>query len=168
MKRDITIGEKYAPAMDITDQEVADAYFEACVQHTMDWGKSREEAENTERENLGYYAGYYGNETRERVERLFGCAHPVFGAISKDVTKERKDDAEAKMVALADWTKLYARHVTLATREARMRSILRSLVDFYTTDGGLYCTACEELVDDCASLDWCSFGPARRLLRELS
>ncbi len=84
MKKQITIGEKYGPAMEITDQSKADAYFEECVQHTMaNWGKSREEAERTERGNLGYYAGYYDNETRGRVERLFRCAHPVFGSIAE-------------------------------------------------------------------------------------
>lgn len=80
----ITIGEKYGPAMSITDQAAADAYFERCVQHTIDrFAKTRAEAEAIERSNLGYYAGYYDNETRARVELLFRCAHPVFGAIAK-------------------------------------------------------------------------------------
>lgn len=83
MPKDITLGDKYGPAMKITDQAEADAYFERCVAHTMGFGRSREEAEATEKANLGYYAGYYGNETRARVERLFRCAHPVFGAIAK-------------------------------------------------------------------------------------
>ncbi len=81
MERQITIGKKYGPAMEMTDQAQADAYFEECVQHTMSFGKSREEAEGIEKQNLGYFAGYYSHETRERVERLFRCAHPVFGAI---------------------------------------------------------------------------------------
>jgi hypothetical protein len=81
MKEEITIGEKYGPAMEITDQAAADAYFEECVRHTMSFGKSRDEAEQTERSNLGYYAGYYSHETRERVERLFRCAHPLLGSI---------------------------------------------------------------------------------------
>jgi len=29
--------------------------------------------------DTGYYAGYYDHETRERVERLFNCTHPIFG-----------------------------------------------------------------------------------------
>jgi hypothetical protein len=81
-----TFGEKYGPAMEITDQADADAYFEECVQHSMSFGKSRQEAEQTERSNLGYYAGYYDTETRERVERLFCCAHPIFGAIATNGT----------------------------------------------------------------------------------
>lgn len=84
MKSNITIGDKYGPAMKITDQAKADVYFEDCVQHSMTFGNSRAQAENIERQNFGYYAGYYGNETRERVERLFNCSHPVFGAIAKN------------------------------------------------------------------------------------
>ncbi len=79
----ITIGDKYGPAMNITDQAAADAYFERCVAHTMTrFGKSRDEAEVIERANLGYYAGYCSDEIREQVERLFHCAHPFFGAIA--------------------------------------------------------------------------------------
>lgn len=83
MEKRITIGDKYGPAMEMTDQAEANAYFETCVTHTMGFGKSREEAERVERGNLGYYAGYYSEETRTRVERLFKCAHPVFGAIAE-------------------------------------------------------------------------------------
>ena len=84
MDQQITMGEKYGPAMKITDQAEADAYFEECVQHQLGFGEStREEAEHIERSNLGYVAGYGDNETRARVERLFKCAHPIFGAIAQ-------------------------------------------------------------------------------------
>ncbi len=79
MKDTITIGEKYGPAMEITTQREADKYFEECVQHMMSHGHTREEAIDIEKGNLGYYAGYYDTETRKRVERLFCCAHPIFG-----------------------------------------------------------------------------------------
>lgn len=80
----ITIGDKYDPAMKITDQAEADSYFERCVEHTMRVRPcEREEAERIERANLGYYAGYYSHDTRQRVEDLFKCAHPIFGAIAK-------------------------------------------------------------------------------------
>ena len=80
----MTIGEKYDPAMKITDQAEADAYFQLCVDHSMTYHrKTREEAEALERTNLGYYAGYGSSETRERVERLFRCSHPAFGSIAK-------------------------------------------------------------------------------------
>ena len=83
MKKEITFGDKYGPAMRITDQAEADRYFEECVEHTMSFGKTRAEAEEIERTNLGYWTGYYDNETRERVERLFKCAHPIFGKIAE-------------------------------------------------------------------------------------
>jgi hypothetical protein len=80
----ISIGDKYAPAMKITDQAEADAYFERCVAHSMaTFVTLRAVAEEIERANLGYYAGYYDHETRARIERLFSCAHPVFGAIAE-------------------------------------------------------------------------------------
>lgn len=79
----ITHGDKYGPAMKILDEDEAEAYFAACVEHTMKtFGTSREEAESSERMNLGYWAGYYDPETRARVERLFRCEHPVFGKIA--------------------------------------------------------------------------------------
>ena len=80
MNNKITIGDKYGPAMEITDQVEADLYFEICVKHTMRCsGKTRQEAEVIEQSNLGYYAGYYDSETMVRVNRLFCTQHPVFG-----------------------------------------------------------------------------------------
>jgi hypothetical protein len=80
----ITIGDKYSPAMQVVNQSEADQYFEVLVAHSMKYfDQTREEAEILERSNLGYFAGYYGRETRARVERLFGCAHPVFGTIAE-------------------------------------------------------------------------------------
>lgn len=65
--------------MKISDQAEADRFFEELVKHSISFGKTRAEAEAVERLNLGYYAGYYDIDTRLRVERLFLCAHPVFG-----------------------------------------------------------------------------------------
>lgn len=79
---DITIGDKYGPAMEMEDEAAARDYFEVLVQHAVAHGLAREEAEAAERSNLGYFAGYYDHQTRLRVERLFQCAHPVFGKAS--------------------------------------------------------------------------------------
>lgn len=79
----MTIGEAYGPAMKITDQAEADEYFERLVERAVSCeGMTREGAERQERSNLGYYARYYSNETRARIETLFRCAHPGFGPIS--------------------------------------------------------------------------------------
>ena len=80
---EVKVGQKYRPAMKIIEQAEADEYFERCVEHTMRFGNSRQEAERIERANLGFYAGYCDAETRARVERLFRCAHPIFGAIAE-------------------------------------------------------------------------------------
>ncbi len=92
--------------MEITDQAAAEAYFEECVQHNMIYGvkkHARSEAEKIERANLGYYAGYYDSETRERVERLFKCSHPIFGSISKNgsPTVEEAFEAGKRMATAA-------------------------------------------------------------------
>lgn len=85
LRLNLTIGEKYVPAMSITDQAKADEYFAACVEHNMALGENDQvKAEQIERANLGYFAGYYDQETRARVERLFKCAHPVFGSIAEN------------------------------------------------------------------------------------
>lgn len=82
MAEQITIRDKYGPAMEITDQVEADAYFERCVAHTLGFDEhmTRTEAERIERINLGYYAGYYDSATMEQVNRLFHTTHPVFGS----------------------------------------------------------------------------------------
>ncbi len=85
MAEKITIGDKYEPAMKMTDPKEASEYFELCVEHTMRFGKTRKEAENIERQSLGYFAGYYDHQTRLRVEQLFNCVHPVFGAATKHI-----------------------------------------------------------------------------------
>jgi len=85
--------------MEITEQADANAYFERCVRHMMSRGHSRADAEIIELKNLGYYAGYYGHETRSRVERLFRCEHPVFGPIEKNgpPTSEQAFEAGLKI-----------------------------------------------------------------------
>jgi hypothetical protein len=89
MRKDISIGEKYMPAMGITEQAAADAYFEECVRHCMvHFGKTRAEAEQIEKNNIGYFAGYYSREVRAQVERLFKCAHPYFGTVDQSPSIE--------------------------------------------------------------------------------
>ena len=79
-KETTTFGQKYGPAMLITDPADAVDYLERCIEHTMAWGADREAAEKIELANIGYWTGYYGGETAARVQRLFGAEHPIFGA----------------------------------------------------------------------------------------
>lgn len=86
MKGTLSLEAKYSPAMIITDEAAAEAYLKECVEHSMEQNKrlSLEMATRIEKSNIGYWAGYYDAETRERVERLFKCSHPIFGAIAKN------------------------------------------------------------------------------------
>ena len=98
--RTMTIGELYGPAMKITDQAEADKYFEMLVsRQEKEFGNSRAKAEEIERQNLGYYAGYYDAETRARVETLFRCRHPVFGSIAENGSPTAAEAMNAGMMA---------------------------------------------------------------------
>jgi len=79
LPKDITIGDKYGPAMKVQTEKEAAEYLEICIKHMMLRGHTREKATAIELGNIGYYAGYYNSETRERVYRLFKAQHPVFG-----------------------------------------------------------------------------------------
>lgn len=80
----MTYGESLRPAMEITDANDAKQYFDsyvAFIQKHLDKDPRSDgmTAEQIAKVNIGYFAGYYDNETRGRVERVFGCFHPVFG-----------------------------------------------------------------------------------------
>ncbi len=94
-KKTLTYGECLGPAMEITDAEDARQYladYVAFIQRALDKeprhdGKTSEEIA---RINLGYYAGYYDHQTRERVERVFDCTHPIFGSAAKHKPTEEE------------------------------------------------------------------------------
>lgn len=83
--KEMTNGECYDPAMKMTDPAEAGEWLKLLVErHIRGTGLSYEEAEKIERSNLGYWAGYYSEETRQRVEKLFNCEHPIFGSIERN------------------------------------------------------------------------------------
>lgn len=53
--------------------------------------KGWKDAENTIKANLGYMAGYYDGATAEKINRLFGAVHPIFGTSTyfQDVSPEQ-------------------------------------------------------------------------------
>jgi len=81
--KEVTIGEKYGPAMEIRTKEEAAEYLMKCINHTMDCRPelSIDEARKIELENIGYYTGYYDPQTAERVYKLFKTEHPLFGRV---------------------------------------------------------------------------------------
>lgn len=82
----LTYGECLTPAMEITEQQDADQYKAAYIEYQSQFlngglSESGLTAEQMVNINLAYYAGYYSNYIRERVERLFVCSHPIFASI---------------------------------------------------------------------------------------
>jgi hypothetical protein len=99
-KEELSYRETCEPAMNIMDQADALQYKKAYIDYLQKGfddgrftyeGKSAEEIVNA---NLGYYAGYYSDETRKRVERLFVCVHPVFGSIEVNGRPSSKEAFE--------------------------------------------------------------------------
>lgn len=85
-KDSLTYRECLQPAMSIREEADADQYFAAYVafiQRSLDKEPRKDNmtAAQIARINLGYYAGYFDTETRERIYRLFACTHPVFGKL---------------------------------------------------------------------------------------
>lgn len=90
-KPDLTMGDLYNPAMNITDSDYAERYMRCLVDYLKRFDKnarrmSLDKIENIQRINLGYYAGYFDGATMSRVNRVFNTAHPIFG--STPPTKE--------------------------------------------------------------------------------
>lgn len=87
MTANATNGELYDPAMKIAlsgNKEAAEEYFHALVDYVMEYNPdiingNREKAIGIVHSNLGYWAGYYSDETRVAVRKMFGSSHPVFG-----------------------------------------------------------------------------------------
>lgn len=85
---DFQPGSTYAdilpPAMNIARrgdhdeaQQFMDAYAAYLREQKPRW--TDEQIDATIKSNLGYYAGYYGPDTRDAVRDVFGALHPIFG-----------------------------------------------------------------------------------------
>jgi len=67
-------------AMKVQTVEEADAFLKKILAENHVGTKDWTEKERILRSNIAYFAGYYDQETRERIERVFKTAHPVFGS----------------------------------------------------------------------------------------
>jgi hypothetical protein len=81
-----THGELLGAAMQVQTVEEAQAYFAAYVDRLGELHYLTEETvplrpvlEDQARRQIAYFAGYYDQATYDRVLRLYGLAHPVFG-----------------------------------------------------------------------------------------
>ena len=86
-KEQLTYGEILDPAMQIKDSQEAQKYLSdyiQWIQSDLDQSGKKDDAAKIAKANLGYWAGYYSNDVRKRVEKLFLCEHPLFGSIEKN------------------------------------------------------------------------------------
>lgn len=80
----------YEQAVLETDPARAALLFEALVEKIgAAHGLNPGDAQAQVKRNLGYTAGWYSEETRERVERLYGAVHPVLGPVSRHLTIDK-------------------------------------------------------------------------------
>ena len=85
LDQNTTAAQIYGRAMEIRDQEEANRYLlEIVTMLVTEFNRTPGDALLLARSNIGYFAGYYDNEARERVEKLFNCEHPIFGSIEKN------------------------------------------------------------------------------------
>jgi len=107
--KDMTWGELLGPAMKMTDPEEAKKYLSALIERGVkQFNHTPEESERIQKENLGYYAGYYDTKTMVRVHKLFNCAHPVFGKVKSQEDLPSPEEA-FKMGQVAKVVKAKAR-----------------------------------------------------------
>lgn len=75
-----TYREQFDAAMRCKTKEEAAAWLAAEInRYQLEFGKDGEEAEHVIKSNLGYMAGYCDHEAAQKVQRLFGAVHPIFG-----------------------------------------------------------------------------------------
>lgn len=96
-KHVLTYGETCGYACEITDPTEAARFInDLCLWHIREGHHaSLEAAYKTEMVNIGYCAGYYNEETQQRVYRLFGAVHPIFGTAQP--TAEEAIEADKKL-----------------------------------------------------------------------
>lgn len=80
-EKEYTYAETYGVAMETTDPEEAKQLFDELVAYSVAKGEvDIEKTAERLKSSLGYYAGYYGRDVQERVEKLYGGIHPIFGS----------------------------------------------------------------------------------------
>lgn len=97
-----TYSELWDNAMKCRTRAQGDAFIEKEAKLIMRRNKSCKDIEKTKsilRSNLGYYAGYYGAKEANKVHKIFGAVHPIFGSSTyhKDVSPKQALEAGKKL-----------------------------------------------------------------------
>ncbi len=97
-----TIGEFGDAAMRQNTKDDAERFFRGCVEWTRRQPEYTGDAEDTVRQNIGYWSGYCSSETRARIAKLYadcGVYHPVFGSLTREASPEEAFASGQKAVA---------------------------------------------------------------------
>ena len=81
-KEELTYEEALEPAMHITSKNDAQQYLADYIKYLEKFKNGMDSGDTPEivaKANLGYFAGYFSDKVRKRVEKLFSCSHPIFG-----------------------------------------------------------------------------------------
>lgn len=77
----MTYREQFDSAMKCETPEEAQKWLDAEIVHYgRDFDHTPEHAKGVILCNLGYMAGYFDHETAQKIHRLFGAVHPIFGS----------------------------------------------------------------------------------------
>jgi len=91
-ERKVPLKEIYGPAMQIEVPKEAQHYLRALVKRSIKlFGQSEKKATQIAKTNLGYYAGYYSDNTRARVEKLFGAPDLKSAIVGGGAQRERSE-----------------------------------------------------------------------------
>lgn len=92
-----TYGEQFKEALACTTREEAAQWMENEVREFVAChGKTAEEAAKIIRDNIGYMAGYYGEEEQQKIKTLFDAPHPIFGDDAWPPNPQKAFDAGTK------------------------------------------------------------------------
>lgn len=94
-----TYGEQFRSAMQCETQEDAEVWMKREIKKYMDeFGYDEEKTRKIILTNLGYIAGYYDHDTAQKIDRLFGAEHPIFGSSTyhQDMSPEEAFDLGQK------------------------------------------------------------------------
>ena len=70
---------RYDDLLKVATQDEADVCLKKIIQIIVSKdGKSPREAKKLAKANIGYWAGYYDEETARRIWKLFRTEHPIF------------------------------------------------------------------------------------------
>lgn len=99
-KDELTIGDRYHYAMTLQTPQEAQEYLAELTTWLMRVsGRDEAESRRIELGNIGYFAGYYDEATRQRVYSLFNTVHPIFGGTTP--TAQEALDAGKKLANAA-------------------------------------------------------------------